>query len=311
VSSPSPLRACVNDSAETRCSDRVERARDQGCAGPGCLERGSERRTAGALAVEADGKTARLPQALDELPGLGRIERARGIVEKDARGAQLLETLRALEQHLGFAGETRAVHEPHGKLFLRCPNRLSGLPKVRKIVQRIVEPEDVDATGGGAPHKTTDEIPRERSRTDEEAATQRNSQRCRAARADGPDALPRAFDAAPNGPFEAAAARDLETGEAGLVEDARKLEDARPLHPRRERLLREEPDGRIYERGHGVRLRPRDIPAFARVDLDPVTHVHEQRHLDYGPGFERCRLRHVGDGVALDAGLGLDHGKLH
>ena len=130
--------------------------------------------------MEADRKTARLPQALDELPSLGRIERARGIMEKDARGAQLLETLRPLEQHLGFAGETRAVHEPYGKLFFRRSNRLGSLPKVRKVVQRIVEPEDVDAAGGRAPDETTDKIPRKRSRTDEEAATQRNSQRCRA-----------------------------------------------------------------------------------------------------------------------------------
>src|SRR6266508_5307682 len=58
---------CSSDLVQ-RESDRIERARDQGCARPGCLERGSKRRTAGALAMEADGKTARLPQALDELP---------------------------------------------------------------------------------------------------------------------------------------------------------------------------------------------------------------------------------------------------
>jgi hypothetical protein len=58
------------------------------------------------------------------------------------------------------------VHEPYGKLFFRCSNRLGSLPKVRKVVQRIVEPEDVDAAGGCAPDETPDEIPREWSRTD-------------------------------------------------------------------------------------------------------------------------------------------------
>ena len=53
--------------------------------------------------------------------------------------------------------------------------------------------------------------------------------------------------------------------------------------------------------------RPRDIrlarcSALARVDLDPVAHVHEQRHLHDRARLERRRLRHVRDRVARTPG---------
>src|SRR5581483_9497631 len=44
-----------------------------------------------------------------------------------------------------------------------------------------------------------------------------------------------------------------------------------------------------------VRLRPLDIALLARIDLDLVADVHEQRHLNDGAGLERRRLRHVRD----------------
>src|SRR5689334_15015310 len=48
-------------------------------------------------------------------------------------------------------------------------------------------------------------------------------------------------------------------------------------------------------------LRAGDVAALARVDLDPVAHVHEERHLDDGSRLERRRLRHVRDRVAAHA----------
>src|SRR5262249_31853297 len=43
-----------------------------------------------------------------------------------------------------------------------------------------------------------------------------------------------------------------------------------------------------------------DVALLAWVDLDPVAHVHEQRHLHDRAGLERRRLGHVRDRVALD-----------
>src|SRR5439155_10274856 len=256
------VHACVEPEAsqslgQRLCGDPVERerngikgGRNQGCAGPGCLERGGESRPARALAVEADRQPARLPEALHELPRLGGVERTCGVMEKDSRGAKLLETMRPLEQNVRFTCEARTVHEPYGKLFLRRPDCFGGLAQVGKVVQRIVEAKDIDAAGRGALDESTDEIARERSRTDEEAAAQRDSQRSRAASADGADSLPWALDSTPHGGVEAATAGDFEIRKAGLVEHLRQVEDTRPGSAGSKRFLREEPDGGVDERGH-------------------------------------------------------------
>ena len=65
------------------------------------------------------------------------------------------------------------------------------------------------------------------------------------------DALPGALDAAPHGAVEAAAAGDLETGEARLVELRRELVETRGGDALGERLLGEEPDRRVDELRHG------------------------------------------------------------
>src|SRR4029453_16708672 len=48
-----------------------------------------------------------------------------------------------------------------------------------------------------------------------------------------------------------------------------------------------------------------DVAPLARVDLELVADVDEQRHLDYRSRLERRRLRDVRDGVALYPRLGL------
>ena len=58
-------------------------------------------------------------------------------------------------------------------------------------------------------------------------------------------------------------------------------------------------------RGAASHVRRARCSALARVDLDPVARVHEERHLDDRAGLEGRRLRHVRDRVALHAGLGV------
>src|SRR5205085_3162019 len=53
-----------------------------------------------------------------------------------------------------------------------------------------------------------------------------------------------------------------------------------------------------------------DVALLARIDLDPLAGVDEQRHLDDGAGLELRRLRHVRDRIALHAGLGVRDGQL-
>src|SRR5207253_791399 len=46
-------------------------------------------------------------------------------------------------------------------------------------------------------------------------------------------------------------------------------------------------------------LSARDVAALAGIDLQPIAHVHEERHVDDGARLERRGLRHVRDGVPL------------
>src|SRR4051794_3684276 len=55
------------------------------------------------------------------------------------------------------------------------------------------------------------------------------------------------------------------------------------------------------------RLGALDVALFARIELDLVADVDEERHLDHRARFERRGLRHVGDRVALDARLRVGH----
>src|SRR5207247_1022510 len=123
-------------------------------------------------------------------------------------------------------------------------------------------------------------------------------------------------DTTPHRRVEDASAGNLEIREAGSVEDLREPQEIDRRHVARKRLLPEQPDRRVDELGHAgslaphglsvaaiagtsergatlawasvlvaragdaatTRLRARDVAAFARVDLDALAHVHEQRH---------------------------------
>ena len=250
------LRQRLGGDAVERERDRVERDRDPLRPRAHGLDRRREANAPGALAVEADGQAAGLAHALYELAGLRRVERAGGVVDQHPRGAKLGQLVRAFEQHVRLAGRARAVYETHGELLPGVPNRVGGLTEIREVVERVVESEDVDAAARGARHEAADDVGRHRPSADEEAAAQGHAERRRAARANRPDPLPRALDAAADGAVEAASAGDLEAREAGLVELRSELVQPRRGDSVGERLLREKPDRRVDELRNDVPSTP-------------------------------------------------------
>src|SRR5437773_7643358 len=59
-----------------------------------------------------------------------------------------------------------------------------------------------------------------------------------------------------------------------------------------------------------TRSRARDVVARARVDLEAIARVDEQRDLDDETGLQRRRLAGTRDTIALDPRLGLAHDEL-
>ena len=166
-------------------------------------------------------------------------------MEEDAHRAELGQHPRALDQRLDLAGAARAVDEPGLEVPLRGDDRLRRLAQVRDVVQRVVEPEDVDAVLGCGGDEAAGEVGVDGPRADEEAAAQREPERRLDARLERADPLPRALDAALDGRVEAAAARDLEVREAGLVEDLGEPKLLGGGNPPRERLLPEQANRRV------------------------------------------------------------------
>ena len=237
---------------------RIDRAGEQLGAGTGGGERGSERAAARPLGVDPDGQAARVAERMYELLRGVWLQRAGRIVQEDAHRAELGQHPRALDQRLDLAGAAVAVDESRFEVPIRGDDRLGGLAQVRDVVERIVEPEDVDAVRGGRGDKAAGEVGVHRPGADEEAASQREPERRLDARLEGPDPLPRALDAALDRRVEAAAARDLQVREAGLVEDLREPELLRGGNPSRERLLPEQANRRVGERRHCETL-PRSL----------------------------------------------------
>ena len=97
---------------------------------------------------------------------------------------------------------------------------LACLDEVRDVVQRVVEPEDVDAVLGRSRDEAPDEVAADRPRADEEAAAERERERSLIAPG-GRGSASTGSDPAAHGRVEDAPARDLEVGGAGAVEDLR------------------------------------------------------------------------------------------
>src|SRR5581483_1361176 len=186
----------------------------------------------------------------DELLRRMRLQRAGRVVEEHADGAELREQPRALDQRLDLAGAARAVDEPRLEVALGGDDRLGGLAEVGDVVERVVEPEDVDPVRGRRGDEAACEVRVDRPRADEEATAEREPERRLDARLERPDPLPRALDTAPDGRVEHAAAGDLEIGEARSVEDLREPELLRRGDAARERLLSEQADRRVREGRH-------------------------------------------------------------
>ena len=249
--SPSSVPASASPGhAVERQREREDGAGDEVGARPDGLEPGGERAAGRALAVDPDREPGRVAERADELLDAVRVERARRIVQQHARGADLREPLAALDQRLELAGVAGAVDEAGVELAAGVGDRLARLDEVRDVVERVVEPEDVDAVLGRGRDETADEVAADRPRADEEAAAERERQRGLDRRLERADPLPRALDAAAHGRVEHAAARDLEIGEAGAVEDLRERDELGGRHPARERLLPEQADRRVDELRH-------------------------------------------------------------
>ena len=236
--------------AVERQGHRVHRRRQQVGSGPRGLDRARERRTARALEVHAHREAARLLQAVHEVAGAAGLERAGRVVEEHPRRAELRQPPRALHERLRLARHPRAVDEAAVELAPGRGDRLCRLGEVRDVVQRVVEPEDVDAVRGRGRDEPLDEVGGDGVGTDEEAAAQRHPERRLHAALQGADALPGALHAPAHGRVEDAAAGHLEVREPGAVEDVGELQHLGGRHAPRERLLPEEADGRVGQSRH-------------------------------------------------------------
>ena len=171
-------------------------------------------------------------------------------MEEHPHGAELGQHPRALDERVDLGGAARAVDEAGLEVAVGGHDGLGSLAQVRDVVQRVVQPEDVDAVLRRRRDEAASEVRVDRPRADEEAAAQREPERRLHAGLERPDPLPRALDPALDGSVEAAAPGDLQVGKAGAVEDLGEPQLLRGRHHAGKRLLAEEPDGRVDERRH-------------------------------------------------------------
>ena len=166
------------------------------------------------------------------------------------------------------------------------------LHEVRDVVERIVQPEDVDPVLRGARDEATDDVAADRTRADEEPSAERDPERRRHPCLDRTDPLPGALDAPADGGVEHAASRDLDTRtphRRGHASPARRG-SARDLGGRQlpsEWLLREQADRRVDQlRPSRPRTGPRPAVIEPSRALEGVVHFGPLRpgrvHRDRG-----------------------------
>ena len=236
--------------AVQRERERVHGRRDEVRARLDGRERAREAGACGALDVEADRQPARLLDPRHELLRAVREEGARRVVHDHAGSPELGQLPRLLDERVRLACAARAVDEASVEGAARARDRVARLAKVRDVVERVVEPEDLDAVLRSAGDEARDDVAADRLRADEEASPERDPERRRDARLDRADPLPWRLRPAADGCVEDAAARDLEARKPCLVEDLRDAQDLRRRQRARERLLGEESDGRVDELRH-------------------------------------------------------------
>ena len=239
------LRECLRGHAVDGERNRIDGAGNDVRLRSCSLDRGGKRRSCRSLAVETDRQTARLADPPDENARATRIEGAGRVVHQCPRSAELVQVMSALEEDVAFVPRAGAVHEPDCKLFPGAANGLGSVHEVFEVVQRVVDPENVDAALGSAVDEAPNEISRDGPRPDQEPPAKRNPERCLTPRFQSSDSLPGAFDPAAHGRVEAAAAGDLQVREPSTVEDVGELQEAGCLDTAREWLLRKEADRRV------------------------------------------------------------------
>jgi hypothetical protein len=113
-----------------------------------------------------------------------------------------------------------------------------------------VQAKDIDAAFRRRRDEAARKVRTDGPRADEESPAEGHRKRGLRPCLERPDPLPGALDPAPDGAVEDAAAGDLEVCEAGAVQCLGELEQIRGRHPTGERLLGQESNRRVDERGH-------------------------------------------------------------
>ena len=138
--------------------DRVDRAGNEVCSYSRGLERRRETAPGRALAIEAHRKAAAFGERCDQLVGPMRLERARGVVQEHSGRSEFGQFLRLLDERLRLSASAGAVDEARVELAVGGHDRLARLTEVLDIVQRILEPEDVDPALGRARDESAREV---------------------------------------------------------------------------------------------------------------------------------------------------------
>src|SRR6185436_7489505 len=108
-----------------------------------------------------------------------RDEGAGRVVDENPGRAEVWKLPGLLDERVGLARASRAVHEPRVERAARARDRGARLAEVRHVVERIVEAEDVDAVLGRARDEPADDVAADGPRADEEAAAERDAERSR------------------------------------------------------------------------------------------------------------------------------------
>ena len=157
--------------------DRVDGARDEVCSYSRGLERRREPAPRCTLAIEAHREAAAFGERCDQLVRPMRLERARRVVQEHSSRSEFGQLLRLLDERLRLSASARAVDEARVELALRGHDRLARLAEVLDVVQRILEPEDVDPALGRARDEAAREVTAHRTGADEKSPTERHAER--------------------------------------------------------------------------------------------------------------------------------------
>ena len=175
-------------------------------------------------------------------------------MQEHARSSELGQLLRLLDEVLRLSALAGAVDQARVELALGRNDRFAGFAQVRDVVQRVLEPEDVDPALRRARHEPAREISTDGTGADEEPSAERHSERRLGPRLERADPLPGALDSAAHRCVEDAAAGNLEVREADAVEQLGEPQEIRGRHPPCQRLLAEQPNSRVDERRHLERV---------------------------------------------------------